>query len=240
MKTAIIYSGQTRTFTDVFQNQFFHVLRKFPNPEFYVSVEDDKQAQDMTRLWERFPAERVHIEYVQQPQIPEPSPDPKWLAMYPASSPPQSILRQLWALNRAWDFFAEHSTSQAQVFDIVVRIRPDIAFARFEVPQFGPWWTPEACLTPWWARWGGVNDRMAVMGSKAAYHYFRTFDRLKALMDLGCPLHPETLVAASLELGEIEVQPTLATEFVTCRLDGSTVAASINAIDFAEYARWSR
>lgn len=232
MKTAVIYSGQARTFTEVFPNQYWQVLRKLPNPEFFVSVADDVQAASMTRLWERFPQESVHIEYVQQPQIEEPPPNPKWLALYPPSSPPQAILRQLWSLDRAWAFYRESRTSDEH--EIVVRIRPDIAFARCDLPRLPLY---RECHTPWWARWGGVNDRFSVMRWTAAEHYFTTLQKRVALWAAGCPLHPETMIAASLEEGGVDVSHTLATEFVTVRLDGTHVAPSITVVDQVEYAR---
>lgn len=230
IQTAVVYSGEARTFAKVFENQYFHVLRKLPNPEFFVSVQDDAQAPDMYRLLEKFPSDRVHIEFVQQPTLREPPADPQYLAMYPPSSPPQAILRQLWALDRAWDFF--NSFLSAEDSHQVVRIRPDLAFYRFEMPR-----GMSNCVTPWWARWGGVNDRMAVMSRGAARSYFTTHMRVEGLRGLGCPLHPETLIAASLELGGITPSHTLATEFATVRLDGTLVAPSVSLIDQVEYSR---
>lgn len=234
MKTAIIYTGQARTFEQVIANQYWHVLRKFPDPQFFVSIENDDQAGDMEKLYGYFPAERVHIQYVSQPQIPEPRLDPQWLAMYPPSSPPQAILRQLWALREGWRL--AYSLTQRWDDTIVVRLRPDLAFYRFDPPQFESVKAND-CLTPWWARWGGVNDRFAIMGFKAAWHYFNTFEKLTQLGAENCPLHPETLVAASLEFGGVNSLPTLGTEFATIRLDGSVVAPSITVIDEVEYAR---
>lgn len=232
-RTAVIYSGEARTFATTFANQYWHVLRHLPNPEFFVSVQDDAQAADMTRLWERFPAEDVHIEYVEQPTLPEPEPDPKWLNLYPPSAKPQAILRQLWALNRAWEFYG--AVTQIE-HELVVRIRPDIAFARFELPRHSDT-HPFSCYTPWWARWGGVNDRMAYLGKEAAKDYFTTFTKIERLRALGCPLHPEQLIAASLRNGGIEPRHTLAADFITLRLDGTIVPMSVTEIEIAEYAR---
>jgi len=240
MKTAVIYSGQTRTFGETFPNQYDKVLRQLPNPEFFVSVAADEQAPAMSRLYERFPRSSVHIEHVKQPTLPEPPPGPKWLQMYPPSATPQAILRQLWALHRAWEFFWDAATAPAG-FDLIVRLRPDLAFTRLELPHTS-WvdlgsWHPYRCVTPWWARWGGVNDRVAFLGIEAAKHYFTTFSKVERLMAAGCPLHPETIIDRSLRDGLITPEHTLATEFVAVRLDGSTVAASITEIDFVDYAR---
>lgn len=256
MKTAVIYSGQARTFGEVFPNQYDKVLRLLPSPEFFVSVADDAQAPAMTRLWECFPKASVHIEHVKQPQLPEPPPDPKWLQMYPPSATPQAILRQLWSLNRAWEFFQATakglcvevethggSYSKEVKFDIIVRLRPDLAFFRFEEPI--QWdrcsgWHDWSCYTPWWSRWGGVNDRMALLGQEAAKHYFTTFTKIERLRAAGCPLHPETLVDRSLRDGGIQPSHTLATEFRAIRLDGSVTPVDPTVIDIAEYSRASR
>lgn len=238
MKTAVIYAGQARSFGETFPNHFFHLLRKLPDPEFFVSVADDAQAPSMSRLLERFDESKVHIETVKQPDLPEPLPDPKWLGMYPAASSPQSILKMFWARQRAWEMYLA-CTGEVR-HELVVFVRPDIAFARCDLPDNLPdrlQWAKDSCHTPWWARWGGCNDRMAVMGPKAAQSYFTVCRRVEELREMGCPLHPETLLAAALELGGIEPQHTLATEFVTIRLDGSTVACSMSAVEYAEYAR---
>ena len=225
--TAVIYSGEARTFAQTFANQYWWLLRLLPDPEFFISVADDAQADDMPRMLRtRFPANRIHFEKVVQPTLPEPPPDPPFLSC-PPSVPPQAILRQLWALNQAWDF------SQS-CHDLVVRIRPDIAFTRFEIPNMVE---GSCCLTPWWGRWGGVNDRLAFLRDFAIRPYFTTFFRFKRLMDLGCPLHPETLIDASLRDAAITPSHTLAAEFITVRLDGTTRPADITMVDVVEYAR---
>lgn len=234
MRTAVIYSGQARTFAKVFENQYFHCLRFLPDPEFFVSVARDEQCGDMHRLLERFPKEKVHIEYVMQPELPEPPPDPPYRAMYGPSSPPQAILRQLWALKRAYEFFRD--CVDPMEYELVVRIRPDIAFYRLELPQFNVV-PPEGCLVPYWARWGGVNDRLAFLGREAARAYFRTFGRVDFLREKGCPLHPETLLDRSLRLVGITPSHRLATEFATIRLDGTRVEPSVSLVDQMEYAR---
>jgi hypothetical protein len=231
MTTAVIYTGQARTFKRVFENQYFHVLRKLPDPEFFVSVADDEQAPDMYRLLEKFPADKVHIEIVSQPTLPELPPDPPLLAMYPPSSSPQAILRQLWALQRGWEFACDRGADKATY---VLRIRPDLAFYRCELPSVADIYT---CLTPWWSRWGGVNDRMAFINRWAASAYFRTYSNLARIRSRGCPLHPETLIAASLELGGMVIRHTLATEFATVRLDGTIIGPTVTDVDRIEYAR---
>ncbi len=229
MKTAVIYSGQARSFGRLFENHYFHLLRKLPDPEFFVSVVDDEDAPSMARIRERFDTPLSHFEAVTQPNIEEPPPDPKWLPGYPPSVPPQAILRQLWHLNRAWEF-----ANLTGDFDWVIRIRPDIAFHRFV--GFGPISSNQA-VTPWWSRWGGINDRLAVLGQRAAEAYFTTFQRRQILWDFGCPLHPETMLATSLEEEGVRISHTLAAEFCTVRKDGTFLPMDPTVVDIVDYAR---
>jgi hypothetical protein len=232
MRTAVIYSGQARSFAQVFPNQYWHVLRKLKNPEFFVSVAKDDNADAMIRLYERFDPAVVHIEHVEQPQLAEPPDDPAHLSGYPRNASKQAILRQLWALNRAWQFYREKMNWEAN-YDIVVRLRPDLRFMRFEMPLAPFVYTPFV-YTPWWSRWGGVNDRLAVMNEFAAERYFTTFTRLSETLADGAPLHPETLIAESLR--GFSAHPLVA-EFNSLRLDGTMTPFDPTVIDIADYAK---
>lgn len=239
MRTAVIYSGQARTFKQVAKNQYFNVLRKLPNPTIFVSIAADEQAEDMRILEGYFPG-KVIMEKVSQPAfIMEPfsmggdmAGNAPWHAGYPPSTHAQGILKQLWSLGRAWNFVEEQDSSS---FDLYVRIRPDLAFHRFDAPSWQS--NPHLALTPWWARWGGVNDRFAYLGHQAAQAYFGTFQARQAMFDEGCPLHPETMVNYSMQRQGITVSHTLAAEFTTVRLDGTHIPPSITLSDLAEYSR---
>lgn len=230
MQDLVIYSGQARTFKQTVNSHWFRLLRHLNNPTVIVSVAADEQATDMGIL-ERL-IDHVHMEFVQQPTVKEPEVMPGMLGMYPPSTDAQGILRQLWSLNRAWEFAQEKV--DVALFDRVIRIRPDLALDRVVLHGMI---LPQDCYTPWWACWGGVNDRLAFMGPKAAPHYFGTWKNLDHLISNGCPLHPETLIASSLRRGYVDTYRTLEAEFVTLRLDGSVVPMSITATDLAYYRR---
>ena len=233
MKTAIILTGQARTFRYTFKTLDWCLFRKLPNPHFFVSVADDEQAPDMDLLRQRY--EHVEIEYVKQPEkIDEPEGNLDQHAGWFRSASVQSILKQLWALEHGWDFFTAYnkaqwdkadpqgfrsSTAPLHSFDLIVRCRPDLWCQDIQMPEpLEISVKPNDCWTPWWGTFGGVNDRMAIMGAHAAPHYFRTFSNREALWKLGCPLHPETMVRASLELGGVNVIDRLQAEFRICRL----------------------
>lgn len=92
------------------------------------------------------------------------------------------------------------------------------------------------CLTAYWSRWGGVNDRIALLGRKAAEAYFTTFAVREELRKMHCPCHPETMVATALELAGIRQSHTLATEFVARRVN-ELVPHDPQPWELAEYAR---
>lgn len=244
MSTAILISGQTRSFSTCLPNLNWFVFRHLKDPHFFLSVADDEQAKDVHLLEGLYP-DRVFIEKVSQPDIPEPHPSKAKHAPYAISSPPQAILRQLWALNRVWDFMQETQekrSGSANVecgFTTFVRCRPDLWFRRMEFPDLkrdlfsmhmergpdifvdGP--TTGVAYTPWWSACGGVNDRFAIMDEKGAIAYFTAFQKWRSFVDQGCPLHPETIMLEALRTGGVTVHQTLQAVFSTVRLDGSTV-----------------
>ena len=221
MKTAVLLSGETRTFTECFASQRWHVYRKLENPTFFASVVDDEQARDIYLLESMgFP---VFVERVKQPTLPEPPVFLSRHAPYAISVPVQAILRQLWHLNRVWEFHAE----KAQEFDAYVRVRPDSFFHSCEIPEMVDMPNEHrGALLPWWGRFGGCNDRLAFLEQDSAEAYFTTFARIGELLDSGCPLHPESLIAASLGSAGMIVGNTLEANFSTMKRerDGSLVS----------------
>lgn len=153
---------------------------------------------------------------------------------YPPSAKPQGILRQLWALNRGWEFFIEKRPKDVD-FSRYLRIRPDLWFHEFEMPHL---LTNTECLSPWWSRWGGMNDRVAVLGRDAAEVYFTAYKQLQALLDMGAPLHPESLMAAAMETKQMYCQATLRAWFTTVRKDGTVIEPDPQPQDLADMS-WS-
>lgn len=231
MKTAVLYSGEARTFARCFDNQYWHLLRKLEEPEFFVSVADDADADDMTRmLLTRYPSDRIHFEKVVQPTLEEPAENPNFLG-FKRSVPVQAILRQLWHLQRVWKFAEPVRTGDCER---ILRLRPDLAFTRFDWRE-NPWGVD--CRTPWWGNWGGTNDRLAFLSNLGAAVYFTTHERVANYLAEGCPLQTEALLRASLEDFKIIVHRDLATEFVRVRKGGKPEPTDITMVDVVEYAR---
>lgn len=243
MRTAVILSGQTRTFKRCLPSLHWQVFRKFENPEFYASVAADADAEDIELLRKQYPNAKVCIEKVEQPLLPEPPAHLANHAPYAISSPIQGILRQLWHLSRAWRFAASNGATEC---DIVVRCRPDLHFHKFEMPpirlqlrsntEFEVFAVESRkAYTPYWGTYSGCNDRFAVMSRDAAPGYFRTWDSLPEMLDTGMPLHPETAVHHSLTSAGVTICPTLKAEFAALRPNGQLVHMVVLPGELAAY-----
>lgn len=135
---------------------------------------------------------------------------------------------QHWGNKKVWDFFC--SKSDRNSFDTIIRIRPDLWIHRFQKPRN---MASNECFAPWWGKFGGINDRLAIMGTVAAANYFNVYSDIDIFLNQGCPFHPETLLNESLRLRNIIINP-LMTEFSTMRMDGSQRWAEIVMSDMAE------
>ena len=241
MKTAIMITGAMRSFDKCFATQQWHIYRHIPDAEFFVSTVKDADSPKVQCLIDKYGAGRVHVDVVdEQPDciseqralgVPLPT---EWVRgkpymhePYAISVHPQAVLRQLWQLQRGWEVFPE-----ATDFDAVVRIRPDLYFHSVSGSPFGT-----ASRFPWWGRFGGCNDRFATLTPAAARAYFTTYSAVCELLALGCPLHPESLIAARLETCGIEVAHDLACEFSTLRTTGEMRGPEMHTWDLAAYLR---
>lgn len=218
MSTAVLISGQARTFSHCFANQLWNVYRKLDDPYFFVSVADDENAASMDQLLTKYGKGRVFLERIAQPELPE---KPEYeLAQrhsgWKPSVPTQAILRQAWHLARVWELMEMTSAKTAlPSFKEFVRIRPDLHFHNCELPRF-PY--SGAVYTPFWGSWGGIPDRFAFMtGSATAEQYFNYFHKINEFVAEGCPFHPETMLAYALERAGIAVLQTINCEFSTIR-----------------------
>lgn len=230
MNTAIIITGEMRTFSHCIHTLRWQVFRHFPNPAFYVSTVKDAQAASVSAISRFYPSAPLHVDTVdRQPDIPEPVEVARF-EPYERSVSVQSVLRQLWQLERGLTLWQDKGRQE----DVVLRVRPDLYMHSFRLPVGAvDFIARNEAFTPWWGRFGGVNDRFAVMGRDAAPHYFGTFSKIKRLMDAGCPLHPESLVLASMQDGGVAHRDTLCAEFSTRRLNGEDRQMEVGPTDFA-------
>lgn len=248
MRTCLIYSGETRRFRDLIDNHRWFIMRHFENPVIFASITKDENADDIPLLSNY--GYEVNFEKVEQPALQGPPITTEHNFGYPPSVTQDKILRQLWALNRAWEFVS----ATGREFDLYIRIRPDAKFLRADIPKFKvpeklirgypdipqpgcAWAMPDLCKTPWFARWGGISDRFAILGRRAAESYFTAYTKRDALFAKGCPCHTETFLAAALEMDGIKPSHDLACEFQLLRNDGTLYPVDATSIDIAEYAR---
>lgn len=241
MKTAILLTGHMRTFARCLPTLRWHVLRHCPGLDIFVSTVQDADTPSAELLHTTFPTSRVEIDVVEaqpHPPIPVPPTDPNWQPgrnqiythePYALSVPPIAVLRQLWQLNHAWEHLTRHADPYD--YDLIIRARPDSYLHSFN-PADLEGITPSVAKTPWWGRFGGINDRFALLGPAAAEAYHTTHRQILMLLAEGCPLHPESLIKANLELSGMHVEDRLRVEFTTLKHDGAR-PPEITPIDLA-------
>lgn len=241
MSTAILLSGQLRTFARCYPTQRWHVLRHFADPHFFFFVQSQPDALALLApVIADYGADHVHIEQFIPPDLKDDLTPTLTAAYHHApysnSVPAHALLIQHWAQSKVWEHFkAVGAKPPLDKFTTLIRLRPDLFFHSFEC--FGADdLHPEEVLTPWWGRFGGLNDRFAIMGPEAARAYFDVHPKIPELLALGCPFHPETLLAARLEMSSISVSQTLRAEFSTLRTDGTSRPPEISPIDLAHAA----
>lgn len=232
MSTHIIISGHMRTWKTCAHTFKWHVARHLPQPfHFYISTIEDEDFESWKETKRLFPDSKVICDSVKrQPDIPEPA-EPVRFEPYARSVHLQQVLRQLWQLNAAYEFYSAQGDAEPLC---LVRLRPDLFFHSFSFPYLP---AANEALTPWWGRFGGINDRFAILGPLAAKQYFWTYAKLDALQKMGAPLHPESLIKGSLQFGGCNVRENLFAEFSTLRKDGQMRPPEISAIDMAQAHR---
>lgn len=235
MKTAILYSGQFRTLPQCLPTQQWHVFRHFGDLRFFLVMQKTPDAAGCVKMMEdKYGVENVFAELID---------DPKDLPMIPlkhgahapyanAASHPQ-LLMQHWYQQRVHDFWQD--VARDVEFDAVIRMRGDNFFHSTagvtEISEVVP-----QVRSPWWGRFGGLNDRFAVMNPCAAKSYFRVYESIDTLLAAGCPFHPESLLRWKLELGGVHSDETLLAEFSTHRANGQHRPPEISAVDIGHLA----
>lgn len=235
MKTAVLISGQMRTFRKCYPTQRWQIFRHYqPDLHFFVACCKDDQSDDAFVLSKDYPNENVHFVAVPDPDDLPDIPIQKGAhAPYANAASHHKLMLQHWGNKKVWDFF---SSEAKESFDVIIRIRPDLWIHRFKPFVFQNVFPIDkiTVISPWWGKFGGINDRLAIMGQEAAPIYFGLYDMIPSLLKHGCPFHPETLLAETLRLSGMNVRSNLMTEFSTERMDGSRRWAEIVYSDIAE------
>lgn len=246
MKTAIIITGGMRSFEKCLPNLRWSVFRHFPDAKFYCVTSDDDDAHKTLQV----PSPAL-CRKVKQPELYAPlgcrkewhGPNTPYMhEPYNISVPPQAVLGQLWMLREGWRLYQEANDPA----EIVIRCRPDLWFQEFELPRplkaqdssRNPFRdVNDVAFTPFWGRFGGCNDRFAILGASAAQEYFTTYDKIPMLIKAGCALHPESLIKASLTHGLIHIEDYLWAIFGTLRTSGEMRHPEIIAADLAHFSK---
>lgn len=234
MKTAIIFSGAMRSFAKCYPNIEWMVLRHFPGARVFVGTHDDEDAGSANILEAKHPG--TLVKKFTQPAMVAPHGCPETFTLgrhymhepFAISVEPKAVLGQLWINRQAWALYEESDFKAEKV----IRIRPDLWFHHFE-PVLAT--CSSDAYVPWWGSFGGVNDRFAILGPEAAASYFKAYDRIAEYIQLGAPLHPETMVHTALSLDSHWIHRTLRTEFSTVRKNGEFRAPEITPWDMAAF-----
>lgn len=239
MSTAILISGQLRTFARCLPLQHWLVYRHFPDCEFFLVVQDTPDVQAVDDLRNLYGKDRVHIDARKDPDLHShitPALSAAWhRAPYANAAPAHQLLLQHHYQREVWRYFCERAPDREERFDTIIRMRGDNRFISFEKPIDGPLHF-NTCHTPWWGRFSGLNDRFAIMGLEAAGSYFTLFDSIPELIAKGCPFHPESLLKAKLESDRVRFNDDLQAEFSTLRANGEERWPEITPIDMAHAA----
>lgn len=225
MNTAVIITGQARTFVRCWRTQREAVFRKLENPYFFLSLTNDEAGSGaINAMLAQYGPSSVFGELVEQPEMPEEFRErfeaASIHAPYFRSVPVEAIWKQFWHLARGWEFFMQARTAIAPPiqFDRFFRIRPDLHFHRWTPPYL---FRNAGVHVPWWGAWGGCPDRFAyISGVEAANQYFNVFHRINELIYEGCAYHPETMLARAMERAGVRVHHTMDADFTTIRAAG--------------------
>ncbi len=214
-----------RTFAKCYPTQHWQIFRHYePDIHFFVSCVKDKQSAATTLLLKDYA--NVDVEFYDDPaDLPKIPLEQGEFAPYKNAITHDKLMLQHWGVKKVWDFYQNKTKVQ---HDTIIRLRPDLWIHRFQKPV-DPHHN-EAVL-PWWGKFGGVNDRLAILGYMAAESYFKVYDKIAGLLEWGCPFHPETLTGAVLR--GFNIRP-LMTSFSTMRMDGSQRWPEILMDDLAE------
>lgn len=229
-----------RSFEKCLPNLYWQVFRLFPNADMYICTQPDEDAKKAELVRSRYPNAKIRV--VEQPEMVLPDGCPEvWNPgahymhePYAISVSPAAVMGQLWMLREAWTFYLESGMEH----ELIIRCRPDLWFLSFEKPAGV---TPEissmAAFTPRWGKFGGINDRFALLGRFAAESYFQTYDDVPAMVAAGAPIHPETLVAESLRRNGVIVDKNMVADFATRRTDGNLRPPEIMSVDVMDARR---
>lgn len=249
MKTALLLSGHTRTLPECLPSltrELFAPLAALGPVECYFSTVEDADApkaevlrgvKHFTRVEiERLPAQPDCIAELRAAGCTLPA---EWVRgrpylgeRYPISVHPQAVARQLWHLQRVHRFFLEVQPL-TPTHDLFVRVRPDLEIDALTLPGVP---SPRGAWTPWWGRFGGINDRLALLGAEAAPAYFTAYSKIPSLLKAGHPLHPETLLRTVLAQAGAVIHDRLPALFSTRRPGGELRAPEITWADVQHLA----
>jgi len=133
MATAILMSGQMRTFAQCYPTQRWQVYRHYEDCHFFIVVENNDQVNSIQALRRDYGADRVHAQFITDPtgllQIPE---EAGLYAPYQNAAPHNRLMLQHFYQLQVWEYFQQ--AREGKEFDTIIRMRPDNWMQGFESP----------------------------------------------------------------------------------------------------------
>ncbi len=228
-------SGQLRSFAQCYPTQRWQVYRHYPDCHFFIVVQNNDQVNSIQALRRDYGEDHVHAQFITDPTgLPQIAEEYGRHAPYANAAPHNRLMMQHHYQLLVWQYFQEVRGDKQ--FDTIIRMRPDNWMQGFtkQDAYAGIWdgWEglmyeetakarraeENAVYSPHWGKFGGMNDRLAIMTNKAAPIYFSLYNHIEALLKDGCPFHPESLLLAHLEKNNVKVRHTLNAMFGTLRL----------------------
>lgn len=185
-KTAICFSGEIRSLKDTFESIKKNILSKFSDYDiFYFGWKDDPNIDDIKILLETGRVKTILLEerltFVENHYFPENR--PSWINY-------QAALRQFYCLQRVNDLKCNTEKSEEFIYDIVVRIRPDLLILNdtslpynFETNDFCKIYTLNH------DKWHGTCDRFYASNSKNMDILSNRINFIKYFTNLGFLTH---------------------------------------------------
>src|ERR1019366_8681852 len=206
MSTAVLMSGQFRTFEQTLPTHHWHVYRHFPDLHFFLVMQKtvpgprSVDSEAMVKLLEdKYGKDHVHAKLIDDPTDLPMIPKKFGLyAPYENASPHPQRMMQHWYQNEVWKLFTQSNKDGDSMEEAIIRMRADNFFHSFTMP---PQPLPSNIVySPWFGRFGGINDRFAIISPDAAAPaYVTVYEKIDELLKLGCPFHPESLLTAARE-----------------------------------------
>lgn len=224
MRFALCFSGQMRSLDQCVTSIRHHLIEPLAagganEVDVFVHAAADEDADTALRLDPRI----LHIE-------PQPTFDEKLYALRIGRGCVgiQSVLRQLWSIQKSNELKRRYATSRGFRYDCAMRVRPDTEFAQgpLEALRFTP--GTRGVWIPKFSNWYGLNDRFAWGSDLEMDLYSNRFDALDHYLAAGGVFHPESFLFWTLAVRRVPIFRS-DVAFYTLRKNGDRIVPDFHS-----------